>query len=56
MSFVHAVRYLLVCQRHGTEMNGDLVDFPSPIRVGSVKIQNTAWSDESAGNVLRCLF
>lgn len=53
MSFVHSVWYFLVGQRCGTKMNGD---FPSPVRVGSVKIQNTAWSDELAGNVLHCLF
>lgn len=55
VSLVHAVGDPVSCQRGSTEMDWELSRFASQIGVQSIKIQNTTWSDELAGNVLGSL-
>lgn len=56
VSLVHAVGDSVGCQRGSTEMDRELSSFASQVGVQSIKIQNTAWSDELAGYMLGSLF
>lgn len=56
VSLVHAVRDSVGCQRRSAEMDRELSRFASQVGERTIKIQNTAWSDELAGNVLGSLF
>lgn len=56
VSLVHAVGDSFGRQRGSAEMDGELSGFAFRVGVQTIKIQNTAWGDELAGNVLGSLF
>ena len=55
VSLVHGVGDPVGCQGGSTEMDWELSRFVSQIGAQSIKLQNTTWSDELAGNVLGSL-